>query len=479
MKQDSEVVTNKPVLQKKPWYKSFPHAFLLLFLVIVVCAILSYFVPAGEFKRIEVNGRTVVDAGSFHYIKNTPVSFFDIFRAIPNGMIKASSIMFLILIVGGSIEVFTRTGAINAGLSKIIRKYGEKGGPIVLVILMSFFAILGGFLGWIEAAFPFVPLAMAVICGLGYDTLVGVSVCTLAMILGFTGGPTNVYSVGIAQSVAELPLFSGIGYRLIVYITLIMIAITHVYKYAKKTKKDPSLSLMKGIDTSDLDYNLDLSKEIEFTGKHLVSLLILLGTFIMVVIGMTKLKWSINDMSAMFVIGGIIAGLACKMTPNKIAEYFVKGSEKIVFGALIVGLARGVQWILLEGNIVDTIIYGASLPLSKLPTVICAIGMFIVQMFINFFIPSGSGQAMVTMPIMVPLGDLLGITRQTTILAFQLGDGFSNIIWFTYGGLMFLLAAGKVPYNRWIKFIWPIVWKIFVASCIFLVIAVKIGYGPF
>ena len=470
---------NENIVKKKPWYKTFPHAFLLLFLVIVVCAILSYIIPAGEFERIQVDGRTVVDAGSFHFVKNTPVSFFDIFRAIPYGILKAGSVVVLILLVGGSIEIFAQTGAIKASLSQLIKKFGDKGGPLVLVILMAFFALLGGFLGWIEAAFPFVPLAMAVIVSLGYDTLVGVAACTLAMILGFTGGPTNVYSVGIAQAVAELPLFSGMGFRLIVYITLVLICMEHVYRYAKKTKADPSLSLMKDIDTTDLDYNLNLTEEIEFTLKHKISLLILFLTFVMIVIGMTKLKWNINDMAAMFVLGGITAGLFYGMTPNKIGELFAKGAEKIVFGALIVGLARGIQWILLQGHIVDTIIYAASLPLSKLPTTICAIGMFIVQMFINFFIPSGSGQAMVTMPIMIPLGDLLGITRQTTILAFQLGDGFSNIMWFTYGGLMFLLASGKVPYNRWIKFVWPVIWKVFVVSCIFLVIAVHIGYGPF
>ncbi|WP_050607445.1 YfcC family protein [Clostridium niameyense] len=464
---------------KKPWYKCFPHALFLLFLVIVFCGALSYIIPAGQFDRIKVAGKTIVKANSFHYVKSSYVSIFDIFRAIPNGMVNASNIMFLILLVGGSIEIFSKTGAINAGLITLIRKLGDKGEIIVIVSFTVFFALLGGFLGWIEAAFPFVPLAMAVICGMGYDTLVGVSVCTLGMILGFTAGPTSVYSVGIAQSIAELPLFSGIGFRIVIFITLITISVVHIYKYAKKIKRNPSLSIMKDIDTSDLNYNLNTNEDIEFTLTHKLVLLILCLTFIVTIIGMTKFKWNMNDMSATFVIGSIIAGIISKMTPNKIAENFSVGFQNIAFGALIVGVARGVQWILLKGNIVDTIIYSTSLPLSKLPKCICVIGMFIVQAFINFFIPSGSGQAIVTMPLMVPLSDLLGITRQTAILAFQLGDGFSNIIWFTYGGLMFLLASGKIPYNRWLKFIWPVIWKVFLASSIFLIIAVNINYGPF
>jgi len=466
-------------LNKKSRYKCFPHALLLLFLVIVICALLSYIIPAGQFERVTTGGKTIVKANSFHYIKSSKLGLFDVFKAIPNGMVNASNIVFLILLVGGSIEVFSKTGAINAGIIKLIQKLGSKGEVIVIVSFTVFFAFLGGFLGWIEAAFPFIPLAMAVICGLGYDTLVGVSVCTLGMILGFTAGPTNIYSVGIAQSIAELPLFSGITFRIIIFLILVFISILHIYKYAKKIKKDPSLSIMKDIDTRDLNYDLDTTKETEFTLTHKFVLVILILTFIATIVGMTKFKWTMNDMSATFVVGSVVAGIVAKMTPNKIAENFSIGFQNIAFGALIVGVARGIQWILLKGNIVDTIIYATSLPLAQLPKSICAIGMFIVQMFINFFIPSGSGQAVVTMPLMIPLSDLLGITRQTTILAFQLGDGFSNIIWFTYGGLMFLLASGKVPYNRWIKFICPLIWKVFLISSLFLIIAVKIKYGPF
>ena len=466
--------------KKSNWFSNkFPHPLVLLFLVIVAAGVLTYIVPAGEFDRVKLGNRTVVSPDSFHYVTNHPVGVFDFFRAVPNGMIGAASIMFLVLIVGGAIEVFTKTGAINMGLAKLVNKFGDKGGPVIIAILMLYFAVLGGFLGWIEASIPFIPIAIAVAVGLGYDSLVGVGIAVLGAVIGFTGGPTNIYTVGIAHEIAELPIFSGIGFRLVVYGVLVSLAIHHVIRYANKIKRDPNDSLMKGIDTSDLKFDIDGYKDAEFTIRHKLILLILFVTFGFVVYGMTQLKWNINDMSAMFLLSGVIAGIISRLPINVIGEHFAKGASKIVFGALIVGVARGIQWILNEGGITDTIIYNLSVPLSSLPGYLTATGMFFVQTIINFFIPSGSGQAMAVMPIMIPLADLIGVTRQTAVLAFQLGDGFSNILWFTYGGLMVFLSYGKVPYNRWIKFVWPFTVKMIVASIVFIVIATQIHYGPF
>jgi uncharacterized ion transporter superfamily protein YfcC len=455
------------------------NTFALLFLVIVVAGLLSYIIPAGAFDRMEVDGRTIIVPDSFHYTDTKPIGLFDVFRAIPNGMIQASNIMFLVLLVGGAIKVFNESGAINIGLARLVNKYGEGGGTAIIVVMMIFFAVLGGFLGWIEAAIPFVPLAMVVAIGLGYDTMVGVGICVLGGMLGFATGPTNLYTVGVAHEIAELPMFSGFAYRLIIYITFVALAISHVISYANKIKKDPTQSLMNGIDMSELKYDIDTYSDSEFTLAHKCLIFILVITLISIVYGMLRLNWSINDMSAAFVVSGIIAGIILRFSPAKIVETFIAGSKEAVSGAMVVGIARGVQWILNEGGITDTIIYSLSKPLAHLPAWLSAVGMFVVHTIINFFIPSGSGQAMATMPIMIPLSDLIGLKRQIATLAFQFGDGYSNIFWFSYGGLLIYLSYGKVPYDRWIKFIWPLIIKLTILSALFLIISVKMNYGPF
>ncbi len=465
--------------KKKSWVEKTPHTYVLLFLIIVIAGLLSYVIPAGEYERVLQAGRQMVVPDSFHYVDVSPVGFFDFFNAVVQGMISSASIVFLCFFLGGSIQIFHETNAINIGISKAILKFGQKGGTALIISAMIFFSILGAFLGWVEGAIPFAPLAVALAVGLGYDSLVGVSIAILSTFLSFAVGPTNPFTVGISHSLAELPLYSGMSLRLVVYIIVLFISIHHVLRYANKTKKDPSQSLMQGIDIGSLKYEVNDFKDIPFTMRHKAVLLTLLGTVLLSLYGIFSFGWYINEMGAVFILGAMVAGLIAKFTPGKIADSFILGAKNITFGALVIGLARGIQWILEKGGISDTIINMMASLLNHLPTSIAAVGMFIAHAVINFFIPSGSGQAMATMPIMIPLSDVLGITRQTAVLAFQFGDGFANIMFPTVGALLVYLAFGKVPFDRWIKFILPLLLKIFIVAVVTLVAAVLIGYGPF
>lgn len=452
------------------------NAFVLLFFVIVLCIIASYIVTPGVFERQVINGRTIVVANSYHNIPREILSPLAIFKAIPYGIMGASNMVVLILLVGGSIEIYNKSGTINVGINKLVNTVGTKGGPLVITLLFIVFAILGGFLGWIEVCIPFAPLVIPILLALGYDTIVAVSVLVLGLMVGFMVGPTNIYTVGIAHQISQLPIFSGLALRLIIYFIYIPITLIYILMYANKIRKNPEKSYMKDIDTSDL--NVNISKNEKFTTAHKISLILLGLTFVISVFGMLKLKWNIIDMTAVFILSGIIAGLINKMSASDIADSFLVGCKGAFNGAMIVGVARGVQWALEQGKIIDPIIYGMSKMLSGLPSVATAIAVFLVVSLLNGLVPSGSGKAMALMPILMPLSELIGLTRQTMILAYQFGDGLSNIIWFTYGGLLLFLSYGKIPLSKWYKFVMPLIIILTILSAIFLTIAVKIGYGP-
>lgn len=344
------------------------NAFCLLFCVIIICALASYVITPGTFERQIVDGRTVVVPGSYHVIEKAALSPLAIFNAIPNGIIGAANMVVLILLVGGAIEVYNKSGAINAGIGKLVKSVGSKGGPLVITVFFAVFAVLGGFLGWIEVCIPFAPLIIPILLALGYDTIVAVSILVLGLMVGFAIGPTNIYTVGIAHQVSQLPIFSGIKLRLIAYFIFAGITLIYILMYAAKIKKDPEKSYMKGIDVSDL--NVDLSKNAEITKSQSMALVILVLTFVISVYGMLKLKWSIVDMTGVFLLSGIVAGFVTKMSASDIADSFIEGSKGAMGGAMIVGVARGVQWILEQGGIIDPIINGLSQLLDGLPQLV-------------------------------------------------------------------------------------------------------------
>lgn len=454
-----------------------PDGFVVLFILVAIVAVMTYLVPAGEFKRITVNGKTIVDASSFKYINQTPISFFNFFKAIPLGIQAASQLIIMILIIGGAIRVFDGTGAIKAALFELRQAMGEEKGSVVLVAIIIFFGCLGAFPGMLEAAIPFAPLCVAISLELGYDVLVGIYIALVSIVIGWSAGCTNPWTTGIGQSLAQLPMFSGLGYRLIVFIVFMAVAILFIVRYAAKIKKDPTKSIVYGMDLEHLNVS-NKGEEIEFTLRHKIVLLVFAATIGIIVYGSIQWKWGMTEMSAVYIIGAIIGGIVAGYNANKIASEILEGGRAIFIGAMAVGLARTIQVIMEQGHISDTIVHGLASLLSGMSPTVNAIGMFIIQTIINFFVPSGSGQAVVTLPIMLPVADLIHLNRQIAILAFQFGDGLSNLCYPTVGGLIAFLAYTKVPFNKWIKFIIPFMALIWIAAVVMLVGAVAINFGP-
>ena len=314
---------------------------------------------------------------------------------------------------------------------------------------------------------------------LGYDPLVGVAASALVDLISFSVSPTNMFTVGIAHQIAELPLFSGMGLRLVILVVFNIILMTYILIYANKVKKDPSKSLMKDVDTSSLRKDYSSVANEKMSTNQIIAIVVFILTFVVSIYSVIKRGWGLNEISAAFVFSGVVSGIICRLEAGQIVTSFIEGAKGSFNGALIIGLARGIQWTMEQGGLVDTLIHAISQPLGSLPTWATAIGVFLIITVVNALIPSGSGKAMAFMPILVPLADMIGITRQTMVLAYQFGDGISNTFWFTFGTLLIFLSLGKVPLKQWYKFVIPLEIIISITACIFLVFATATGYGPF
>jgi len=456
---------------------SFPHSFVLLFGIIAFTAILTHIIPAGEFTRVQVDGRMIVDPNSFQYIAANPAKFFDVFMAIPKGMNDASALIFMILIIGASIQLFDSTGAIRGAIFRLLDLIGEQRKDWVLAAIMVFFGCLGAFPGMLEASIPFAPLCVGLALAMGYDPIVGIAVPLVSIVVGWTAGPSNPWTVGIGQQLAELPLFSGFTYRLFIFTVLMAFAIRYVLRYGKRILADPKQSVVADIDFSHLA--MHTTEKTAFTFRRFLILLIFISTIGTILYGTFHWKWGLFQMSGAYIIGAIIAGIVAGYRANVIADTLLEGGKAIFIGVVAVGMARGISVVMTDGRIADTIVYAVSQPLKGLPSTINSVAMFIVQTIINFFIPSGSGQALVTLPIMLPVADIIELKRQIAILAFQFGDGLSNLCYPTVGALVAFLIYTKVPFNRWLRFIMPFMLATWGVAALSLIFAVLIGYGPF
>lgn len=454
-----------------------PHTFVLLFFLIVVAAIGTYVLPAGQFEReADPNtGRTIVVAGTYDHVDPSPVGFFDTFIAIQKGMVNAGDVVFFVFLIYASFYVVLQTGALHSLIGFLLRVFEGKEG-LIIPIFMYFFALCGSVFGMYEETYGFIPLFVGLAVAMGYDAIVGVSMVSLGVAMGFAAAFMNPFTVGLAQKFAELPLFSGLGYRIVSWFVLTSMAVLWTLRYASKIKKDPTKSIMYGVDMGSLALNHDELINRHFRNREKVILIVVVSTVGFLIWGVITRGWYINELAGLFLIMGITAGVIAGWGPNKIALTFLEGCRDIVFGALVIGLSRGILIVMQEGNIIDTVIYGMAQPLSVFPTWVAAEGMLIVQTLINFFIPSGSGQAATTMPIMAPLSDLLEIKRQVAVLAYQYGDGFSNLLWPT-ASIPVICSIAKVPIERWWRYYVPFFLILLPVQMIFLAIAVMIGYS--
>lgn len=472
-------MSEKVVKKENKAFKSI-NTYVLLFSLIVIATILTYVVPAGEFNRVEDpnTGRMLADPESFHYIEKNPATFFDMFKAIPDGLVDSAKIIFFIFVISGVVQIINATGAINAGLLRLTQRFRGRE-KFLLPIFMIFFSFTGAFLGFSEENIVFTPLAVSVAKYLGYDGVVGMCISYLATQIGFCAGMMNPFSVGVAQGIAGLPMFSGIGFRFFIYAVLMIVSGIYVIRYAERVRKNPKTSLVYGIEVDESKF-VDLSSvDVKLTAGHKVIYLLFLAALVVILYGGYNLGWYVNEISAVFIILGILAGIIGGLKPKKIADEFINGAKGITFGALIVGFAKAVYLIMDNAKILDTMINGIVRMLDIFPASITVIGLFIVQWFINFIITSSTGLAAIAMPILIPIADMLKINRQVTVVAFQLGDNINGSILPTSSTLLATCAIAGVPYDKWFKFMWKLTLIWTALACIILAIAHAINLGPF
>lgn len=455
--------------------QKFPHTYAILLFIVILGAALSYIIPAGEFDRQEVEDRVEVVSGSFHGVEQNPVSFLDLIMAIPTGLNEAADIIFYIFLIGGAFGVIRATGAIEAIIQKVMDNV-RKNEMMLIPVIMTVFSILGFTTGMAEETIIFVPIGIMLAVALGYDAMVGTAMVTLGAATGFIGGMFNPFTVGIAHGIAELPIFSGWGFRTIVYLAVLITGILFVMNYAKKVKKDPKRSLVyEEAQNGQLNFVEDDMEFKKLTKRHIVIVALFALTIAINVYGIFVYGWFLTELAANFFTVGIIIGFVGGLKLNNIFDAFIDGMKIVVYGAIIVGFARAILVVLESGLIIDTIIYSMSAALDYIPNALTAIGMLAVQVVINFFIPSGSGQAMTTMPVMVPISDLQEIPRQVAVLAYQYGDAITNSIIPTSASLMGVLAVAGIPYIKWVKFVWKLVLIWLVIAAIALVAATLIN----
>ncbi|MGE7854901.1 YfcC family protein [Bacillus sp. NPDC094064] len=469
-----ETEKNTIPVKKKTWLKV-PHTYTLIFLIIILAGLASYIVPAGEFDRVKdkESGRMLVVDGSYHTIESDPVSFFDMFTSIPLGLEKGSQIIFYIFLVSGVFGIIQTTGAIEAGVHKGVRSL-EGREKLLIPVSMTIFSIGGFTMGMAEETIIFVPIGIAIARAMGFDAITGTAMITLGAASGFFGGMLNPFTVGVAQSLAEVPLFSGIGFRVVVYFFVLSFAIWYVSRYAFKVKRNPEKSIIYDIEQKEKKVT-ELAEFPELTVRHKLVFVVLICGLACNVYGVFKWKWFLTELTASFLIIGIVCGLVGGLKLGKLFDSFIAGAKAVTFGALIVGFARAITVVLEEGKIIDSLVYMMTSGIGQFPESLNVVGMFFTQAFLNLFISSGSGQAAATMPIMVPITDILGLERQIAVLAFQYGDSVTNSIIPTSSALMGYLAVAGIPYERWVKFIWKLILGWAFMACIALIAAVALG----
>ena len=446
-----------------------PHTFVIIFTILVIVALATWIIPGGEYDRAKnALGRTVVVANSFHYVENSPKGIGDLLMAPLKGFTAKAEVAGFILIVGGAFAVIQRTNAINAGILKVVRAL--KGREILIIpIVMTIFSIGGAVIGMAEEAIPFAAIFVPLALALGYDSIVGMCLAFVGSAVGFSSAMINPFTVGIAKGIAETPIRAGFMYRTVTWAAFTAFAIAFVMWYANRVKKNPKLSIMYELDEERRrELNIENNMEEEFKSSHAAVLISLLLGFGLIIYGVLKYEWYIGEIAAVFIAIGIIAGLIGKISLNDIAETFIAGAKDLIGAAMVVGLANGIVTLANEAKIMDTILYGLAKVIEPLPTLLSGYAMLVVQSIINFFVGSGTGQAALTIPIMYPLGELVGISRETSILIYQFGNGFTDLVYPTSGILMATLGLSRIPFDKWLKWVSKILILLFILQILFI-----------
>lgn len=544
-------------LKKNNMLKKVPHTYVIVFGIIVIAAILTWIIPPGKYveQTIIANGEEITNM-VFYYESDLPAEYqpakeskpqtWQVFSALFNGFVKQSNIIIFILMIGGAFWIMNNSKAIDVGIlaflkfTKVLeriplmRRLGVDN--IIIVMIMIMFSLFGAIFGMSEETIAFVIILIPLSISMGYDSIVGVCMVYIAAHLGFAGAVLNPFTIGIAQGLADIPLFSGIEYRMFCWVVINLIGIIFVLRYAAKVRKNPKSSIMyeedsywrkrESADVENLEYytprmawvvffmllaslvifsfiypvtllqigNTELSLSIIpiltvlfvvlgiitlRKSVHFFILILLLYTILFLIIGVMGYGWYVMEIATLFLVMGIASGLAINKSADEIAVLFLEGVKDILSAAIIVGLAGGIIVILSDGGIIDSILYGLSKGMGNFGDVASVGVMYVIQTIINIVIPSGSAKAAITMPIMAPFSDLIGISRQATVMAFQFGDGFTNMITPTSGVLIAVLGVARIPYHKWVKWVWPLILTMIILGFLLLIPTVTMKLNGF
>ncbi len=476
---EKDTSTEKEVPKKKSRLVM-PDTYIIVAFIVLVMAALTWVIPPGtyDYHEVDVNGRmrNIAIDGTFHYLDESeanPTGFLAYFKSLYTGCVDAADIIFVIFTCAGTFGILVKTGAFHAGIGTVLRKMGRK--DVLLVpILMSVFALGSSMFGMLSEFYGFIPLMVGLGVAMGYDAMYGFAIIALGEYVGFMGATLNPYTVTVAQSIAGVPLYSGTGFRVFALASFIAASSAYVILYGKRIQRNPELSVVHGqksihaLDKQELEkYRLDT--------RAVLIILTVLATLGFLMYGMMNLGWGYGELAGLFLLMSMIAAGIAGWTPNRWVDEFFVGVKSIAWGAILTGVAKAIVVVMEDAHIKDTIIFALSNGLKGLPAVMSAQTMLVAQTILNFFIPSGSGQAAATMPIMAPLADMLGVSRQVACLAFQFGDGLSNLVWPTCGCVI-ICALGGIPLQKWWKWFLPLAGILFVMQMALIALAMALGY---
>ena len=456
-----------------------PNTFVLLFSLLVLLAISTWFVPGGKYDTHIVNGKTLINPDSFHYVAANPQGLVALMLSPIKGFVEAALIIGFILIVGGAFGVLQKTQAIDSMIKAVVQLSCDSKlvRALIIPVFVTLFSLGGATFGMAEEAIPFVLIFIPLALALGYDSVTGVAIPFVGSQVGFAAAFLNPFNVGIAQKIADVPMFSGMGFRVIVWVLATALTIAFLMVYAARIKKNPALSPT---------YHMDQERRLQapevgsaaFTGMtlaHKLVLLIFAGALIVMVVGVIQYSWFIEEIAALFLVMSILVALVGRLDSDQFVDHFILGAKDLMTTALVIALARATVILARDAQIIDTILHSLMPLIQSSNVILAAYKMFFIQTIINFFIHSGSGQAALTMPIMAPLADLVGVSRQTAVLAFQFGEFTTSVIP-TSGITVGVLALAKIPWITWAKWMIPLQLIYLVLALVMLAIAVQIGW---
>lgn len=461
---------------KKSFKFKMPHNYVILVSIMVLMLILTHIIPAGQYERVEdpVSGKMVVVPGSYQQIDVEAPGFFDLFMALEQGYVEAADIMFLIIFAYGFVYVLTKNGTMDAALGTMVKKVGNRV-QLLIPVTMLILGLLASTMGIYEEVYGLFPVFVGIFMALGYDALVGGATIFLGVSIGYAAGTTNPYNIAVAQDIAGVDLYSGMWMRWVIFGVFEAVTIAYLMRYARKVKADKTKSVLYGMDLDGVEQKTlaDL-KDVKMTTRQKLCLVLFFGTIGFLLYAILNLGWYIDEISSLFLMAMVAAGIISGYSATEICKTFIESTKSMVGSMLVVGFTRGITILMKQGCITDTIVYGLVSVMEGGSKYLAAYGMLIMQNIIKFFINGSTSQATITMPIMAPTAELVGLSKQIAVMAYQFGNGFSDFFWPT--GCALCCGLMGVPINKWYKFATPLFLIFLVLEFAFITFAVAIGY---